>query len=69
MFDVLIKGGEIVDGTGKAGFKGDVVIEDFKGSGIQGSGPAKIRSAAATEPSSPSSLPSSRSSEAVRSPV
>ena len=27
MFDVLIKGGEIFDGTGKPGFKGDVAIQ------------------------------------------
>jgi N-acyl-D-amino-acid deacylase len=27
MFDVLIKGGEIIDGTGKPGFKGDVAIQ------------------------------------------
>ena len=29
MFDAMIKGGTIIDGTGNVGFKGDVAIEGW----------------------------------------
>ena len=42
MHDIVIRGGTIIDGTGKAAFSGDVAIADGKITAVGGKqGPAK----------------------------